>query len=44
MSCVICQDQMSELDYPDHVRVYHPEDERELLGLIAPSMPFVAVA
>lgn len=38
MSCVICQERMSEFDYPDHVRVFHPEDERELLGLVpAPS-------
>lgn len=38
MSCVICQAHMSVQDFPDHVRVFHPEDERELLDAFAPSV------
>jgi hypothetical protein len=37
MSCVICQEVMAPHVLADHVRVFHPEDEKELLGELAPS-------
>lgn len=34
MSCVICMERVEAHEFADHVRVFHPEDAREVLEVL----------